>query len=81
MKYREMRENGETTLPQSVYLLQAEDFYIPSREAGRDIACRLLMPEDGGQVKGVFLHMHGGGWTLGSEKEYDLLSACVRTIN
>lgn len=69
-----MRERGETSLPAPVHLDQAEDFYIPSRENGREIPCHLLMPQHGGQVKGVFLHIHGGGWVLMSEKESDFLS-------
>lgn len=69
-KYRQMRQNGETALPKPTHLDQARDFHIPSREKGRDVPCRLLMPEHGGQVKGVFMHSHGGGWVLMTEKEY-----------
>ena len=66
-----MREKGETALPKPIHLPQAEDFQIPSREQGRQISCRLLTPEHGGQVKGVFMHIHGGGWVLMSEREYE----------
>ncbi len=67
-----MRERGETALPKPIRLPQAKDFDIPSREEGRIIPCRLLTPEHVGQVKGVFMHIHGGGWVLMSEKEYEI---------
>ena len=69
--YRGMRERGETALPKPVYLPQAKSFSIPSREAGRELPCRVLNPENDRQTKGVFLHIHGGGWVLMSEKEFD----------
>jgi len=31
--------------------------------------CRIMLPPDGAQVKGVFKHIHGGGWTIMSEIE------------
>ena len=64
-----MRENGETALPKPIRLEEAKDFHIPSREKGRDIPCRVMTPEHGGKVQGVFMHIHGGGWVLMSEKE------------
>lgn len=42
---------------------------IPSREKGRDIPIRVFEPKDG-PSKGTFMHIHGGGWVLQSEKEY-----------
>lgn len=56
--------NSETALPGPVLLPQAKLFLIPSREKGRALSCRLVMPEHGRQVKGVFMHIHGGGWVL-----------------
>lgn len=64
-----MRENGETALPKPIRLEEAKSFSIPSRDKGRDIPCRVMMPEHGGKVQGVFMHIHGGGWVLMSEKE------------
>jgi acetyl esterase/lipase len=43
------------------------DDVIPSRDAGRDITIRYFKPSSG-EVKGVFMHIHGGGWVLQSEK-------------
>lgn len=36
------------------------------------ISVRILMPD--GAPKGVYLHIHGGGWTLGSARENDQLT-------
>lgn len=71
-KYRTMRENGETPLPKPVHLDRAKDILIPSRERGRSIPCRLMTPEQGKEVKGVFYHIHGGGWVLQNEKAQDI---------
>ncbi len=68
-RYRQMRVNGETPLPMRVVLESGKSFSIPSRDAGRDIPCRVMLPEHGGPVKAVFMHIHGGGWVLQTEKE------------
>ncbi|KAL9105237.1 MAG: hypothetical protein Q9227_009554 [Pyrenula ochraceoflavens] len=70
-KYREMRRNGETPLPPAVHLESAESLEIPSREAGRTIPCRVLRPDHGKPISGVFYHIHGGGWVLMDEKSQD----------
>lgn len=64
-----MRWNNETPLPRPPILENGKDGKIPSREAGRDIPTRIFKPE--GKVKGTFLHIHGGGWVLSSEKYQD----------
>lgn len=66
-----MRWNGETPLPKPI-VLPGEKYLIPSRDAGREIPCRIIKP-DSGSVKGVFLHIHGGGWVLQSEEYQDPL--------
>lgn len=66
-----MRWNGETSLPKPVVIDSGVDFKIPSRDddsGGREIPCRMFKPANGGPVKGVFMHIHGGGWVLQSEK-------------
>ncbi|KAK8199666.1 Alpha/Beta hydrolase protein [Phyllosticta capitalensis] len=65
-RYREMRWNGEGTLPKVNVLESGVNFKIPSRETGRDIPCRFFKPENG-QVNGVMMHVHGGGWVLQGE--------------
>lgn len=67
-KHRQMWEEGKTSLPKPTYLDETEDDVVPSRDAGRDIPIRIYRPQDGRQVKGMFIHMHGGGFVLGSHK-------------
>ena len=73
-----MRENGQTALPKRVRLEEAKQFCVPSREKGRDVPCRLMKPDHRGKVQGVFMHIHGGGWVLMTEKEsvYRLYTYC-----
>ena len=63
-RYREMWDNGEFPV-KPVRLDCASDIYIPSREPGRDITCRVLEPQNVTPPKGVFMHIHGGGWCMG----------------
>ena len=35
---------------------------------------RTFVPKDGGAIEGVFLHIHGGGWFMGSPEMMDLLN-------
>lgn len=74
-----MRWNGETTLPKPVVLEQGKTTHIPSRDSNRTIPCRFFVPEgpDGKEVKpkGVFMHIHGGGWVLQSEAYQDVYLA------
>ncbi|EFQ99793.1 acetyl esterase [Nannizzia gypsea CBS 118893] len=70
-KYRQMRETGETPLPVPVYLSDAIDATLPSRDAGRDIPLRVFRPENGLPSKGIYLHFHGGGFVLGTHKHSD----------
>ena len=62
-KYRKMREAGETTLPAPV-MLDGTSFEIPSREPGRNVPCRVMRPDGDVPVKGIVMHIHGGGWVL-----------------
>lgn len=71
-KYRQMRMNGETPLPKPTILDSGKNFTIPSREPNRAIPCRSFVPETG-KSKGVYYHIHGGGWVLQSEASQDLM--------
>lgn len=71
-KYREMRWNGETPLPKPVVLDSGKNIELPSRDSGRKIPCRVFVPENG-KPKGVFYHIHGGGWVLQSEHFQDVM--------
>ena len=68
-KYREMRELGQTPLPKPVYLPEALDGNVASRDAGREIPIRIYKPDSGQPSKGVFLHFHGGGFVLATHKQ------------
>lgn len=80
-KYRKMRKNGETALPAPIILEQGINTTIPSREAGRSIPCRVFYPPDQypsaekpkPEVKGIVMHIHGGGWVLFDEQSADTL--------
>ncbi|PLB37147.1 alpha/beta hydrolase [Aspergillus candidus] len=70
-KYREMRELGTSPLPKPVYLPEALDGTVPSRDAGREIPIRIYKPDNDQPSQGVFLHFHGGGMVLGTHKDSD----------
>jgi acetyl esterase len=59
---RRVRREGRGIFPPPVFLSRARDLVIPGR-AG-DLRLRVLVPE--AVPAGVYLHIHGGGWTLGS---------------
>lgn len=65
-----MREAGETPLPAPVLLEGGTNITLPSRAQGRQIPCRVFKPSEG-KAKGVYYHIHGGGWVLQSEKAQD----------
>jgi acetyl esterase len=74
VKIREDRARGTGPFPAPVRLDEAVDRTVPGR-AG-DIPIRAFTPE---VVRGVFLHLHGGGWTLGSAANQDpFLAALAR---
>ena len=67
-----MRANGETPLPKPVILDIGSNIKLPSREKGRNIPCRVIGPENGAS-RGVFYHIHGGGWVLQNERAQDVM--------
>jgi len=71
-KYRQMRWNGETPLPKPIVLESGKNIKLPSRDSGREIPCRVFEPSNG-KPKGVFYHIHGGGWVLQSEHYQDVM--------
>jgi acetyl esterase/lipase len=64
---RRLRRTRGGMFPPPTFLDEAEDRVIPSR-AG-DLRLRVLRPD--GEPRGVYLHLHGGGWTLGGCDEQD----------
>jgi acetyl esterase len=65
---RSARREGRSFWPQPEFLPEAQDLFIPGR--GGEIRLRVLRPE--GDVAGVYLHIHGGGWVLGKADEQDV---------
>jgi acetyl esterase len=63
---RAARARGEGPFPAPVRLAEGVDRRIPGR-AG-EIPVRVFTPP---VVRGVYLHIHGGGWTLGSAAAQD----------
>jgi acetyl esterase len=59
---REARRRGEWIYPEPVFLPQAREVTIAGREG--QISLRVLAPES--EPAGAYLHLHGGGWTLGA---------------
>ncbi|KAI0530325.1 acetyl esterase [Xylaria digitata] len=76
-----MIEAGEFGGLKPVRLPEAQELKIPSREPGRDIPVRVYKPDNGDPSKGILLHIHGGGYTLGSRTHVDgLLKFYANTI-
>ncbi|EXJ91557.1 hypothetical protein A1O3_00105 [Capronia epimyces CBS 606.96] len=72
--YREMRAKGQTVFPPYTLNASATNVEVPSREAGRRINCRLIKPSNASvRPQGIFLHIHGGGWVLGTAQGQDRL--------
>ncbi|KIW85165.1 hypothetical protein Z517_00555 [Fonsecaea pedrosoi CBS 271.37] len=72
--YRDMREKGQAAFPAFKYVEGATNIDIPSREEGRTVLCRVIKPSTPStQQRGIFLHIHGGGWVLGTAKGQDHL--------
>lgn len=67
--YRQMWEDGQTPLPQPIYLAEAEDSSLPSRDEGRTIPIRVYRPQIGALSRGIIVHFHGGGFVLGSHRQ------------
>jgi acetyl esterase len=67
---RRARREGRGIFPAPVFLPEARDIAIPTR-AGT-VPARVLVPA-GAAPTGVYLHVHGGGWTLGAHDMQDAL--------
>jgi acetyl esterase/lipase len=65
---RRLRYEGRGAFPAPVFLDEARWIDVPSRGGG--LRARVLSPE--GEAAGVYLHIHGGGWTLGAADLQDV---------
>ena len=68
---RAARAEGKGALPLGGPLEGSEWVEIPGAPGGPG---RVRIPEPEGEPVGVYLHIHGGGWTIGSADQYD--AAC-----
>jgi acetyl esterase/lipase len=64
---RRARREGRGIYPAPVFLPEARTLEIPGPDGPIDL--RLIHPP--GEPKGTFLHLHGGGWTLGENDMQD----------
>ena len=64
---RQARRDGKGIFPAPVYLKEAEDIEVPGR--GGAIKVRVIKPA---KATGIYLHIHGGGWTLGAHDMQDV---------
>jgi acetyl esterase/lipase len=65
---RRARREGHGIYPAPVFAPEARTLEIPG--PGGPVPLRVLEPE--GDSRGAFLHLHGGGWTLGENDLQDL---------
>jgi acetyl esterase len=65
---RQARREGRGVFPPLVFVEQARTITIPGRSG--EISLRLFEPES---PRGAYLHVHGGGWTIGSADGQDPL--------
>ncbi|WP_131743234.1 alpha/beta hydrolase [Actinomadura roseirufa] len=63
---RAAREAGKGAFPAPLPLPEGTDRTIPGR--GGPVPVRVFRPD---RVRGVYLHLHGGGWTLGTARGQD----------
>jgi len=68
-RVREARRLGEGAFPAPAMSERAHTRTIEGRD-GRRIPLRVLAPDN---PRGVYLHIHGGGWVLGSAEAHDMM--------
>jgi acetyl esterase/lipase len=64
---REARRQGRGPFPAPVLSPRARTIVITGRE-GNEIPLRVIAPD---QPRGIYLHIHGGGWVLGAANQQD----------
>jgi acetyl esterase/lipase len=68
---RRARAEGRGTFGPPVVVPEGRDLVVPGIDGGVDVPVRTFVPP--GEVRGVYLHVHGGGWVLGSAAQQDVL--------
>jgi acetyl esterase/lipase len=66
---RRSRREGTGIFPAPVFLDDAVDIEVPGRSG--PIKVRVIRPDQ--RPTGIYLHIHGGGWTLGGHDMQDVL--------
>jgi acetyl esterase/lipase len=66
---RKSRREGTGIFPAPVFLDDAVDIEVPGRSG--PIKVRVIRPDQ--RPTGIYLHIHGGGWTLGGHDMQDVL--------
>jgi acetyl esterase len=64
---RRARAEGRSIFPAPVLLTEGRNRTLPGRSGA--IGVRVFVPE---RVAGVYLHIHGGGWVLGTADQQDV---------
>jgi acetyl esterase len=64
---REARRQGRGPFPPAIKSPRARTITIPGRD-GNAIPLRIIAPD---RPRGVYLHLHGGGWVLGAADQHD----------
>ena len=67
---RAMMETARVALGEGVAAGSSTELTIPTR--GGDITGTLLLPE--GRPAGLVVYLHGGGWVVGSARDFDVLA-------
>src|SRR4029077_20085371 len=70
---RQARREGKGIFPAPIYLKEARDIEVPGR--GGPIKVRVTRPDH--KPVGIYLHIHGGGWTLGA---HDMQDAALKLL-
>ena len=66
---RKTRRAGTGIFPAPVFLESSTDLEVPGRSG--PIKVRVIRPDR--EATGIYLHLHGGGWTLGGHDMQDVL--------
>ncbi len=70
---RQTRREGKGIFPAPIFLEEARDIEIAGR--GGPIKVRIIPPDQ--TPTGIYLHIHGGGWTLGA---HDMQDAALKVL-
>jgi acetyl esterase/lipase len=67
---RSARRRGEGVFPPPIFSSRAQTMTIAGKD-GNQIPLRIIAPDRASQPRGVYFHIHGGGWVLGGADMQD----------